>query len=242
MSSVVITGGSRGIGAAVATACAEMGWDVALSYVSRSDAAAEVVAACEAVGVQAIAVQGDVADAHHIATLFDAAESLSPLHGVVNNAGVVAPMGTLAEATTERLQRVVEINVLGALLCAREGMRRLADSGGSIVNVSSAASRLGSAGEFVDYAATKGAVDTMTIGLAGEGGPHGIRVNAVRPGLIHTEIHASGGEPGRVDRLSPNIPLKRGGTAEEVAATIVWLLSDASSYVSGALLDVSGGR
>ena len=193
-------------------------------------------------GVAAVAVRGDVADDAHVRTLFDEAEQLSPLGGLVNNAGIVGQMGTLADATTERLRRIVEINVLGALLCAREAMRRLAEHGGSIVNVSSAASRLGSAFEFVDYAATKGAMDTMTVGLAGEGGPQGIRVNAVRPGLIHTDIHASGGEPGRVERLSPNIPLQRGGTADEVASTVVWLLSDEASYVSGALLDVSGGR
>lgn len=242
MASVVVTGGSRGIGAAVAVMCAERGWDVAIDFVSRADAANDVVQRCQALGVEAVAVQGDVADEEHVETLFDAAERLSPLRGLVNNAGIVGQMGTLADATTERLQRIVEINVLGAMLCAREAMRRLAAEGGSIVNVSSAASRLGSAFEFVDYAATKGAMDTMTIGLAGEGGPQGIRVNAVRPGLIHTEIHASGGEPGRVERLSPNIPLKRGGTADEVAATVVWLLSDEASYVSGALLDVAGGR
>ena len=242
MGSVVITGGSRGIGASVALRCAEQGWDVAIDYVTRTYAATEVVDRCRDLGVQAVAVQGDVADHNHVRTLFDAAEAFGPLGGLVNNAGVVGQMGTLAEATTERLARIVEINVFGALLCAREAMRRLTDQGGAIVNVSSAASRLGSAFEFVDYAATKGAMDTMTIGLAGEGGPHGIRVNAVRPGLIHTDIHASGGEPGRVERLAPNIPLKRGGTADEVAATIVWLLSDDASYVSGALLDVSGGR
>lgn len=242
MASVVITGGSRGIGASVAVMCAERGWDVAIDYVSRADAAAEVVQRCQRLGVRAVALQGDVADEGHVLALFDAAEELSPLHGLVNNAGIVGQMGTLAEATTERLRRIVEINVLGALLCAREAMRRLADRGGAIVNVSSAASRLGSAFEFVDYAATKGAMDTMTVGLAGEGGPKGIRVNAVRPGLIHTDIHASGGEPGRVERLSPNIPLKRGGTADEVAATVVWLLSDEASYVSAALVDVSGGR
>lgn len=242
MSSVVVTGASRGIGASVAVLCAERGWDVAIDYASRSDAAAEVVERCEALGVRAVAIRGDVSDEAHVQDLFDAAESLSPLHGLVNNAGIVGPMGPLAEAGAERLARVVQINVFGALLCAREAMRRLTRHGGSIVNVSSAASRLGSAFEFVDYAATKGAVDTMTIGLAGEGGPSGIRVNAVRPGLIHTDIHASGGEPGRVERLSPNVPLRRGGTPDEVAATIAWLLSDDASYVSGALLDVSGGR
>lgn len=242
MSTVVITGGSRGIGAAAAVACAEAGFDVAVDYHSRAEDAASVVSACEGHGVRALAVQGDVADEAHIAELFDAAETLGPLHGVVNNAGILGPQTSLADAETDRLRRTVEVNVLGALLCGREAMRRLATTGGSIVNISSAASRLGSPNEFVDYAATKGAVDTMTIGMAREGGPAGIRVNAIRPGLIFTDIHASGGEPDRVERLASAVPMQRGGTADEVAASVVWLLSDASSYVSGALLDVTGGR
>ncbi len=244
MATVVVTGASRGIGAATAIRAAGTGFDVVVGFHRRAEEADRVVSACVEAGARAVAVGGDVCDEARVAALFDAAAGLGPLHGLVNNAGVLARQSRLADMDADRLRRVVAVNVIGALLCAREAIRRLEAAGtpGVIVNVSSAASRLGSPYEFVEYAATKGAIDTLTIGLAAELGRSGIRVNAVRPGLIHTGIHADGGEPGRVDRLAAGVPLGRGGDAAEVAEAIVWLLSDASSYVSGALLDVAGGR
>ncbi len=245
---IVVTGGSRGIGAATVRLAAARGWSVGFSYLSNSKAADETAAAAVAAGGRALAVRGDVAREEDVIRLFDAtAEAFGPIAGVVNNAGVVlGPPGPLADISTERLMMVIAINLLGAMLVAREGMRRMATdrggAGGAIVNVSSAAARLGGAGEYVDYAASKGALDTLTIGLAKEGGPSGVRVNAVRPGLIETDIHASGGQPGRAERLGTETPLGRAGRAEEVAEAIVWLLSDASSYVNGALFDVTGGR
>ena len=245
---IVITGGSRGIGAATARLAAARGWSVGFSYVSNDKAAQETIAAIEAAGGRAIAVKGDVAKEDDVVRLFDATmAAFGPIRGVVNNAGVIlGPPAPLADVSTERLMMIVAINIVGAMLVAREGVRRMATSrggtGGSIVNVSSAAARLGGANEYVDYAASKGALDTVTIGLAKECGPLGVRVNAIRPGLIETEIHASGGQPGRAERLGATVPLGRAGHAEEVAEAIVWLLSDASSYTTGALLDVTGGR
>ena len=245
---IVVTGGSRGIGAATVRLAAARGWSIGFSYLLNDKAAEETIAAVEAAGAKALAVKGDVAKEEDVVRLFDAtSEAFGPIAGVVNNAGVViGPPGSLADMSTERLMMVIAINILGAMLVAREGVRRMATdhggAGGSIVNVSSVAARLGGANEYVDYAASKGALDTLTIGLAKECGPLGVRVNAVRPGLIDTEIHARGGQPGRAERLGVSTPLGRAGQAGEVAEAIVWLLSDAASYVNGALFDVTGGR
>lgn len=240
--SVVVTGGSRGIGAATARLAARHGWDVCVSYRDDAAAAAKVVADCVECGVDAIAVRADVAVESEVVALFEqAAADLGPLRGLVNNAGIVARQSRVADLEVDRVQRIFAVNVVGAFVCAREALRRMSD-GGAIVNVSSRAAALGGPGEYVDYAASKGAIDTMTIGLAREVAADGIRVNAVRPGLIATDIHASGGEPGRLERLAPAIPMGRGGTADEVAESIVWLLSPAASYVTGALLDIGGGR
>lgn len=243
---VVVTGGSRGIGAATAKAFAERGWSVCIGFRIDRAAADAVTGECQAHGVDARAVRGDVAFEHEVRDLFRAADELGPLRALVNCAGVVPPQGRVDVMDGARVGGLFAVNVVGSFLCAAEAVRRMSTAhggaGGSIVNVSSAASRLGSPGEYVDYAATKGAIDTMTVGLAKEVGGEGIRVNAVRPGLIKTEIHASGGEPGRVERLRSAVPLGRGGEASEVAEAIVWLCSDAASYVSGTCLDVSGGR
>ncbi|MDH3683381.1 MAG: SDR family oxidoreductase [Acidimicrobiia bacterium] len=245
--SLVITGGSRGIGAATALLAADHGYDVCVNYRSNAAAADDVVQACLDRGRRALAVAGDVSQEADVVALFDrAAAELGPVAGLVNNAGIIQPQARLDTYSAKRLDDVVAVNVVGAFLCAREAVRRLSTrhggSGGAIVNVSSAASYLGSPNEFIDYAATKGALDTMTIGLAKEVATEGIRVNGVRPGLIDTDIHAAAGEPERVARLSVGVPMERGGTADEVAEAIVWLLSDASSYVTGSLLNVSGGR
>jgi NAD(P)-dependent dehydrogenase (short-subunit alcohol dehydrogenase family) len=241
---VLVTGGSRGIGAAVARLAARRGFAVSLGYRREASAARAVVQAIRAGGGRAAAVEGDVADPGAVAALFDGAEAaLGPATAVVVNAGIVAPGARLAEMAPERIRRVVEVNLLGALYTAREAARRLPDhAGAAIVFVSSMAARLGAAGEYVDYAAAKGGVDTLTLGLARELGPRGIRVNAVRPGLIDTEIHASGGAPDRAHRLGRETPLGRAGTAGEVAEAVVFLLSDAASYTTGALVDVAGGR
>ncbi len=245
---IVITGGGRGIGAATARLAAERGWSVGFSYLSNDKAAADTLAAVQAAGGKALAVKGDVAREDDVVRLFDeTAAAFGPISGVVNNAGVViGPPGPLANLSTERLMMVIAINILGAMLVAREGVRRMATdhggTGGAIVNVSSVAARIGGANEYVDYAASKGALDTLTIGLSKECGPLGVRVNAVRPGLIDTEIHASGGQPGRAERLGAQTPLGRAGQADEVAEAIIWLLSDAASYVNGALFDITGGR
>jgi NAD(P)-dependent dehydrogenase (short-subunit alcohol dehydrogenase family) len=245
---IVITGGSRGIGAATARLAGARGWSVGFSYLSNDKAAAETVAAVAAAGGKAIAIKGDVAKEDDVVRLFDeTVAAFGPISGVVNNAGVVlGPPGPLADTSTERLMMVIAINILGAMLVAREGVRRMATNrggaGGAIVNVSSAAARLGGANEYVDYAASKGALDTLTIGLAKECGGLGVRVNAVRPGVIDTELHASGGQPDRAEMLGGSTPLGRAGRAEEVAEAIMWLLSDTSSYVTGALFDVTGGR
>ncbi|WP_248320126.1 SDR family oxidoreductase [Caballeronia sp. Sq4a] len=244
---ILITGASRGIGRSAAILAGARGWSVGVNYASNAQAAEETVAAVRAAGGKAIAIAGDVRDEAAIIAMFDATEqAFGKLDGVVNNAGIVAPGAPLADMDIERLKRIFDTNVLGAYLCAREAARRLSRSrgghGGSLVNVSSAAARLGSPNEYVDYAGSKGAIDAMTIGLSKELGPEGVRVNAIRPGLIETEIHASGGKPDRAHVLGVHTPLGRPGTADEVGESIVWLLSDASSYVTGAILDVTGGR
>ena len=241
---VVVTGGSRGIGAATAVKAGESGWSVCVNYRSEKAAADAVARECRSHGVEAMAHRADVADEEQVVNLFATAErDLGPVAGLVNNAGILGKQGRFSSFEIDRLRDVVNTNVLGAMLCAREAARLMEPrKAGSIVNVSSRASVLGSANEYVDYAATKGAVDSLTVGLANELGPSGIRVNAVRPGLIDTDIHASGGDPGRVERLAVNVPMRRGGTAEEVANTIVWLLSDQASYVSGSFVEVSGAR
>ena len=244
---LLVTGGGRGIGAATARMAAQQGWTVAVNYTANSLAADEVVRQIRAGGGSAMAVQADVAMEAQVMTMFERIDAkFGPITGLVNNAGVVDVSARLDEMDMARWRRMFDINVMGTLLCAREAVRRMSTrhggSGGSIVNVSSAASRLGSPGQYVDYAAAKGAVDAFTIGLAKEVASEGIRVNAVRPGLIETEIHASGGLPNRVNELKHQVPMQRGGTANEVAQAIVWLLSDAASYTTMSLLDVSGGR
>jgi len=243
---VIITGGSRGIGAACALRAARAGHAVVASY--RDDArAAAVVSAIEREGGRALALRADVAVETDVTRLFDAADrAFGPLAALVNNAGITAPPLRVDEMDVARLTRMFTTNVIGSFLCAREAVRRMSTRhggrGGAIVNVSSAAARLGSPGEYVDYAASKGAIDTFTLGLAKEVAAEGIRVNAVRPGLIHTDIHATAGQPGRVERLQSTVPMQRGGTADEVAAAVLWLLSGEASYVTGTLLDVAGGR
>lgn len=240
---VLITGGSRGIGAASAVALAADGWDVGINYRTRADEAARVVKACEELGRRAIAVQADVVEAEQIERLFDTVTAeLGPIGAVINNAGIVTPSGRVAEYDAERLDRVFRVNSISAFLVAGAAVRRMSTayggSGGVIVNVSSRAAVLGSAGEYVDYAASKAAVDALTTGLANEVAKEGVRVLGVRPGLIETEIH----EPGRLDRIGTTPPLGRPGKAEEVAEVIAFLASDRSSYMTGTTLDVSGGR
>ena len=244
---LLITGASRGIGAATARLAAQAGWAVAVNYTANSLAADEVVRAIRAAGGNAITVQADVADEAQVLRMFEKIDAkLGRLTGLVNNAGVVDVTARLDEMSVARWRRMFDINVIGSLLCAREAVRRMSTrhggDGGSIVNVSSAAARLGSPAQYVDYATAKGAIDAFTLGLAREVAAEGIRVNAVRPGLIETDIHASGGLPDRVRDLQHQVPMQRGGTAEEVAQAIVWLLSDAASYTTMSLLDVSGGR
>jgi NAD(P)-dependent dehydrogenase (short-subunit alcohol dehydrogenase family) len=242
----IVTGGSRGIGRAVALLLAERGYAVCLSYVSDAAAAQGVVDAITAKGGTALAVKGDVGSEADVIALFQAADGLGRLAALVNNAGVVDVKSDVADMSAARLQRMMTTNVVGSFLCAREAVRRMSTkrggAGGSIVNLSSVAARLGGPGQFVDYAASKGAIDSLTIGLSREVAGEGIRVNAVAPGIIATEIHASGGEPDRVERLGPGVPMGRAGTAEEVAAPIVWLLSEEASYTTGAILDIGGGR
>ncbi len=244
---LLITGGGRGIGAATARLAAQQGWAVAVNYARDSLAADTVVRAIRAEGGSAISVRADVANEAEVLRMFATVDAkFGPIAGLVNNAGVVDTTARLDEMDWARWRRMFDTNVLGSLLCAREAVRRMSTrhggAGGSIVNLSSAASRLGSGGQYVDYAASKGAIDTFTLGLAREVAAEGVRVNAVRPGLIDTDIHASGGLPQRVRDLAPTVPMQRGGSADEVAQAIVWLLSDAASYTTGALLDISGGR
>jgi NAD(P)-dependent dehydrogenase (short-subunit alcohol dehydrogenase family) len=243
----LITGGGRGIGAACALLAAQRGHAVAVSYRDNKGAAGGVVRAIEQSGGRAIAIRADVASESDVLEMFAAVDGeLGRVTALVNNAGIVAPARRVDQYDLDRLQRMFATNVIGSFLCAREAVRRMSTryggAGGAIVNVSSAASRLGSPNEYVDYAASKGAVDTMTIGLAKEVAAEGIRVNAIRPGLIYTDIHASGGESGRVERLKDMVPMRRGGTPEEVANAVLWLMSDEASYLTGALVDVSGGR
>jgi NAD(P)-dependent dehydrogenase (short-subunit alcohol dehydrogenase family) len=247
MRKILITGAGRGIGRATAIACGARGWAVGVNFLADAAAAAETAAEVQARGGQAVTLRGDVAVESDVVEVFRAAkDALGGLDGVVVNAGIVAPRSMLADMDAARLRRMVEVNVLGAMLCAREAARHLmrdrGGPGGAIVLVSSAAARLGSPSEYVDYAASKGAIDTFTLGLAKELAPHGVRVNAVRPGLIETDIHASGGQPDRAARLGASTPMGRAGRAEEIAEPILWLLSDAASYTTGALLDVAGGR
>jgi NAD(P)-dependent dehydrogenase (short-subunit alcohol dehydrogenase family) len=243
----IVTGGSRGIGAATARLAAARGYAVCVSYRERKDAADAVVEAIRAGGGRAIAVGGDVAVEADVARLFETcARELGPPSALVNNAAVLETQARVEAIDAARFTRVLRTNVIGTFLCAREAVRRMSTArggrGGAIVNVSSAAARLGSPNEYVDYAASKGAIDTFTIGLAQEVAQEGIRVNAVRPGVIYTDIHAAAGEPGRVDRVKASVPMRRGGQPEEIAEAILWLLSDAASYVTGTFIDVTGGR
>ena len=244
---VLITGASRGIGAATALLAAERGYDVCVNYRSNQEAANAVVGSITALGRRALAVQADVAIEADVVRLFETCDAkLGRLDALVNNAGILETQTRVESMDASRLQRVFAANVTGAFICAREAVKRMSTKhggkGGVIVNLSSRASVLGSANEYVDYAAAKAAVDTFTIGLAHEVAQEGIRVNAVRPGVIYTGIHASGGEPGRVDRVKAGVPMRRGGTAEEVAKAILWLMSDEASFTTGSFLDVSGGR
>lgn len=244
---VLITGGSRGIGAASALLAARQGYAVAVNYQANSLAADDVVRQIRQEGGQAITVQADVAKEAQVLAMFEKIDAkFGRLSALVNNAGVVDQTTRVDAITYERLQRMFEINVFGSFLCAREAVKRMSTryggAGGSIVNVSSVAARLGGPGQYVDYAAAKGAIDTFTIGLAKEVAAEGIRVNAVRPGIIETDIHASGGLPDRARDLAPQVPMQRAGSALEVAQAIVWLLSEDSSYTTGAMLDVAGGR
>lgn len=239
---VIVTGGSRGIGAATSRILAMRGYLVCVNYRSRRKDAEHVVASIRDSGGKAMSVAANVSTEAEVVRLFDEAEAaFGPVTHLVNNAGVLFPQSRLVDMTVERFSQVMALNATSCFLCCREAIRRM-PQGGAIVNVSSVAARTGSPYEYIDYAASKGAVDTLTKGLAVEVAAQGIRVNAVRPGLIHTGIHADGGEPGRVDRLSPQIPLQRGGRPEEVAHAIAWLLSDEASYVTGSFIDVAGGK
>jgi NAD(P)-dependent dehydrogenase (short-subunit alcohol dehydrogenase family) len=244
---MIITGGGRGIGAATARLAAKKGYAVCVNYLRDRTAAESVVHDIRSADGRAIAVAGDVASEKDVLNLFQESDrSLGQLTALVNNAGIVERQSRVEAMDAARLQRMFATNVIGPFLCAREAIRRMSTKhggkGGAIVNLSSGAARLGSPGEYVDYAASKGAIDTMTIGLAKELAADGIRVNCVRPGFVHTDIHAAGGEPDRIERLRDSIPMKRGGKPEEVARAILWLLSDEASYSTGAILDVTGGR
>jgi NAD(P)-dependent dehydrogenase (short-subunit alcohol dehydrogenase family) len=244
---MLVTGASRGIGAAVARLAASRGYAVCINYHQRGDAAETVAEAIREQGGQAMTVQADMAKEDQILAMFERMhEVYGRLDALINNAGVLDLQTTVEQMSAARIRRILDTNVLGTFLCCREAVRRMAPRhggrGGAIVNISSMAARLGSPNEYVDYAASKGAVDTLTVGLAKEVAGDGIRVNAVRPGLIHTDIHANGGEPGRIGRLKDAVPLKRGGTPEEVAAAVLWLCSDEASYTTGTFIDVSGGR
>jgi NAD(P)-dependent dehydrogenase (short-subunit alcohol dehydrogenase family) len=242
----IVTGGSRGIGRACCLLLAGDGYDIVVNYAGNRAAAEEVVAAINAKGQQALAVQGDVGVEADVLGIFAAADRLGTLKVLVNNAGIVDVVARVDEMSLERLTRMMNINIVGSFLCAREAVKRMSTkhggAGGSIVNISSIAPRLGAPGQYVDYAASKGAIDALTIGLGREVANEGIRVNGVQPGLIETDIHASGGIPDRVAQLKDTIPIKRGGTAFEIAEAVRWLVSDKASYAVGSLITVSGGR
>jgi NAD(P)-dependent dehydrogenase (short-subunit alcohol dehydrogenase family) len=244
---ILVTGGSRGIGAACVKLLARDGYDVAINYARSAAEAEKLVGDVRTMGASSIAIQADVGSEAEVTDMFAQIDkAMPPLAGLVNNAGILFEKARLEEFTAERINETLRVNVTGSFLCAREAVRRMSTAhggkGGVIVNLSSAAARIGSPNEFIDYAASKGAIDAMTLGLSKEVAGQGIRVNAVRPGLIHTDIHASSGQPDRVERLQGQVPMGRGGTAEEVAESIVWLMSPAASYVTGVLLDVTGGR
>ncbi|MEO7254849.1 MAG: SDR family oxidoreductase [Casimicrobium sp.] len=244
---ILITGGSRGIGAAIAMRAADAGYAVCISYLNNQAAADALVASIHDKGGTALAVRADVALEVDVVRMFKEVDaSLGPITALVNNAGILEQQSRVDAMAPERIARVFSTNVIGSFSCAREAIRRMSTrhggSGGGIVNMSSRAAKLGAAGEYVDYAASKAAIHTFTIGLAKEVAAEGIRVNAVSPGLIYTDIHASGGEPGRVDRLQDSVPMKRGGSADEVALAVMWLLSEDAAYITGSNIDVSGGR
>ena len=244
---VLITGGSRGIGAATALRAASQGYAVAVNYASNADAANAVVQQITSNGGKAIALAADVADESQVLEMYRQIDSrLGPLTALVNNAGVVDVAARVDQMDVKRLRRMFDINLLGSYVCAREALLRMSTrhggKGGSIVNVSSVAARLGGPGQYVDYGASKGAIDTFTVGLAKEVATENVRVNAVRPGIIETDIHASGGQPDRAREMAPSVPMQRAGSAQEVANTIVWLMSPEASYVTGSIVDVSGGR
>ena len=244
---VIVTGGGRGIGAATAQLAAERGYAVCVNYRTNQASAEAVVSGIEAAGGKALAVEADVAVEDDVVRLFETVDAaLGPLTALVNNAGIIEKQTRVEDIDAARIDRVFGTNVRGAFLCAREAVRRLSTkrggAGGAIVNVSSRAAQLGAPGEYVDYAASKAALEALTVGLAREVAAEGIRVNGVRPGIIYSDIHADGGEPGRVDRLGPTLPMQRGGDPIEVARAILWLLSDEASYVTGTFLDITGGR
>ncbi|MGI9604491.1 MAG: SDR family oxidoreductase [Acidimicrobiales bacterium] len=244
---MLVTGSSRGIGAATARMAAARGYSVAVNYTTNEVAAQATASACRQSGAAVVTVQADVSSEDEVAAMFDEVQDqLGPIAVLVNNAGILHQQMRFDQMSVDRWREALDVNVIGSFLCARQAVRIMSTDqggeGGSIVNVSSAASYLGSPGEYIDYAASKGAIDTFTIGLAKEVATEGIRVNAVRPGVIDTGIHASGGEPGRVERVAPTVPLQRGGTADEVAEVILWLASDGASYVTGTIVNCSGGR
>jgi NAD(P)-dependent dehydrogenase (short-subunit alcohol dehydrogenase family) len=243
----LITGASRGIGAATAVRLASDGYDICVNYMTNAKAAEEVAALVRGLGVNAATVKADVSSEHDVRLLFEAVDrEFGGLNALINNVGILFAQSRVVDMDAQRINKVLTTNVTGCFLCCKEAITRMSTksggNGGVIVNVSSAASRLGSGGEYVDYAASKGAVDTLTLGLATEVAAEGIRVNAVRPGIIYTDIHQSGGDPDRVDRLKTSVPLNRGGQPEEVAGAIAWLVSDDSSFTTGSFIDVSGGR